>query len=84
MQNPAGTVDGAVRIDEFERSRLWVHIYCYLVQIAWVHSVLLVIINLVRMYLLVWWIHPTFRNRGTAYNSRSFTGNLLFVGDYGS
>ena len=30
------------------------------------------------------WIHPTFRNRGTAYNSRSFAGNLLFVGDYGS
>ena len=27
---------------------------------------------------------PTFRNRGTAYNSRSFAGNLLFVGDYGS
>ena len=32
----------------------------------------------------VWWTHPTFRNRGTAYNSRSFAGNLLFVGDYGS
>ena len=32
----------------------------------------------------LWWIHPTFRNRGTAYNSRSFAGNLLFVGDYGS
>jgi hypothetical protein len=33
--------------------------------------------------LSVWWIHPTFPNRGTAYNSRSFAGNLLFVGDYG-
>jgi hypothetical protein len=32
---------------------------------------------------VLWWIHPTFRNRGTAYNSRSFAGNLLFVGDYG-
>ena len=27
-------------------------------------------------------LYPTFRNRGTAYNSRSFSGNLLFVGDY--
>jgi hypothetical protein len=25
-----------------------------------------------------------FRDRGTAYNSRSFAGNLLFVGNYGS
>jgi hypothetical protein len=33
---------------------------------------------------LLRWIHPTFRNRGTAYNSRSFAGNLFFVGDYGS
>jgi hypothetical protein len=32
----------------------------------------------------LWWIHPTFPDRGTAYNSRSFVGNLLFVGDYGS
>jgi hypothetical protein len=30
------------------------------------------------------WTHPTFHDRGTAYNSRSFAGNLLFVGDYGS
>jgi hypothetical protein len=35
-------------------------------------------------YSNLWWIHSTFRNRGTAYNSRSFAGNLLFVGDYGS
>jgi hypothetical protein len=28
------------------------------------------------------WIHPAFRNRGTAYNSRSFAVNLLVVGDY--
>jgi hypothetical protein len=33
---------------------------------------------------ILWWIHPTFRNRGTAYNSRSFAGNLLFVGGYGA
>jgi hypothetical protein len=32
----------------------------------------------------IWWTHPTFPDRGTAYNSRSFAGNLLFVGDYGS
>jgi hypothetical protein len=29
-------------------------------------------------------IQPRFVDRGTAYISRSFTRNLLFVGDYGS
>ena len=32
----------------------------------------------------LWWTQPTFPDRGTAYISRSFAGNLLFVGGYGS
>ena len=34
----------------------------------------------IQLYIHVWWTQPTFPNRGTAYNSRSFAGNLLFVG----
>jgi hypothetical protein len=43
-----------------------------------------VIRHVIRVKILIWWIHPTFRNRGTAYNSRSFAGNLLFVADFDS
>ena len=31
---------------------------------------------------LLWWIQRKFSDRGTAYISISFAGNLLFVGDY--